>query len=556
MTDAQSRSTLLVFLDQVIQSDFLGVNATYHGFAFMPEQTDRGMNDADRQREFERVSQLGLNIARTWYRPDWAYGDSLANIADWNSEKMTDFYRWLDAMKMRNVDVALQAGWWFTRDTYYGSPEPDPGRDIDLYTRWVSESLDQIIMARGFDNVRYLVLFTEPTSYESGIIPQGETQWSYYVRVVKALHQRLLIAGQRGLVRLVGPNNAFQGVHLAEAAAELDGVIDIYSGHDYNQPGYAEWYNVCQSMQQKVSATGKPFWLDEYGLQNEALRQKGDYGNYLAQAVAASLNAGHQSSFLWLLFDQQYVSDNASSVQLVTNADSFYEGVHRWGVWKWPHDTLESPQEPYPHWYAFSLLSRYLGGRNHTRVLAAQGSAEVVAAATRPAGGDVTILLVNTTAKEQPVEVRLDRPLNRTLYRYMYVPEDIRVTPTGEMIGYSRVDERVTEAFTDDLPEGAVALYSTVQGGAGQPPPAPLWLNAGRDTRGRGVLTWMDRSKNECGFRIERWNLDTGETSANIAAPDAKEYTDETAQPGSNYAYRVCAFNNDGRSGWVYAELR
>ena len=556
MADAQARSMLSVFLDQVIQADFLGVNATYHGFAFMPEQTARGMSDAERQLEFERVSRLGLNIARTWYRPDWAYGDSLANIVDWNSEKMTAFYRWLDAMKTRNVDVALQAGWWFTRDTYYGSPVPVPARDIDLYTRWVSESLHQIITARGFDNVRYLMLFTEPTSYESGIVPQDETQWSYYVKVVKALHQRLLVAGQRSLVRLVGPNNAFQGVHLAEAVAELDGVIDIYSGHDYNQPGYAEWFSVCQAMQQKVTPTGKPFWLDEYGLQNETQRQQPDYGNYLAQAVAASLNAGNQSSFLWLLFDQQYVSNDASSVQTVTNTDSFYGGVHRWGVWKWPYDTLELPQQPYPHWYAFSLLSRYLGGRSGSRTLAAQGSAGVVAAATRPAGGELTILLVNITTQEQPVEVHFDRPLNRTLYRFMYVPDDIHVDPSGQMIGYNRVDERVQDSFTDELPAHAVVLYTTLVGTAGQPPITPLWLHAAWSSYGHAVLTWMDRSKNESGLRIERLSLETGEASAFIVPTGTREYTDDTAQPGSGYAYRVCAFNNDGRSGWVYAELR
>lgn len=37
-----------VSLDEPIQKDFLGVNAVYHGFAFMPEQVRKGMDDADR----------------------------------------------------------------------------------------------------------------------------------------------------------------------------------------------------------------------------------------------------------------------------------------------------------------------------------------------------------------------------------------------------------------------------------------------------------------------------------------------------------------------------
>jgi hypothetical protein len=469
---------------------------------------------------------------------------------------MTAFYRWLDAMKTRHVDVALQAGWWFTRDTYYGSPAPDPARDIERYTHWVSESLRQIITVRGFDNVRYLVLFTEPTSYESGSVPEGETQWTYYVKVVKALHQCLLDSKQRMLVKLVGPNNTHQGLHLAEAAAELDDVIDIYSGHDYNHPGYAQWLSMCQAMQAKVSGTGKPFWLDEYGLQDEAQRQRANYGNYLAQVVAASLNAGNQASFLWLLFDQQYVSADDSDVQAVTNADSFYNGIHRWGTWRWPHDTLENPQLPYPHWYAFDLLSRYLGGRDGTRVLEAQGSEAVIVAATRPGGSEKTILLVNTTAKEQPVLIQLNRPTNRPLYRYMFVPDDIRVTPAGQTIGYNRVIERGSVNFDDDLPGEAVVVYTTISGPAGQPPATPLWLSAGWNSHDQAVLTWVNRSKNESGYRIERWNLETGETSALNVGENTHEYMDEAAQSGLGYAYRVCAFNNDGRSDWVYAELR
>ena len=70
-------SHLSLDLDRSIQNDFLGVNGVYHGFAFMPEQNNKGMTDIDRQREFERVQRMGLNVARTWYRPNWACGSSL-----------------------------------------------------------------------------------------------------------------------------------------------------------------------------------------------------------------------------------------------------------------------------------------------------------------------------------------------------------------------------------------------------------------------------------------------------------------------------------------------
>lgn len=82
-------------LDPASKSPFLGVNAVYHGFAFMPEDTSKGMTDATRQVEFGRVSRMGLYIARTFYRPDWACAQSITGPCDWNSTKMQAFYQWL-----------------------------------------------------------------------------------------------------------------------------------------------------------------------------------------------------------------------------------------------------------------------------------------------------------------------------------------------------------------------------------------------------------------------------------------------------------------------------
>jgi hypothetical protein len=88
-----SAATLKVNLDKSLQDNFLGVNGIYHAFAFMPDEVSRGMNDADRAREFDRVRRMGLKIARTWYRPDWTCGDSLDKPFDWRSPKMEAFYR-------------------------------------------------------------------------------------------------------------------------------------------------------------------------------------------------------------------------------------------------------------------------------------------------------------------------------------------------------------------------------------------------------------------------------------------------------------------------------
>lgn len=162
-------------------------------------------------------------------------------------------------------------------------------------------------------------------------------------------------------------------------------MLDIYSGHAYDKV-YVGWYELCNGMMRSVSPTRKPVWLDEFGQwadmgHEELVRGTGRYGNYLAQAVAACMNAGVQNVMLWELFDQQYISPTNKLSNTPDNQDGWYNGVHRWGTCYWPHDTITEIDSitqqvipitdttySRPSWYAFSMMSKYLGGRDGTAV--------------------------------------------------------------------------------------------------------------------------------------------------------------------------------------------
>lgn len=444
-----TRHILRVSMDTVIQHDFLGVNAVYHGFAFMPEQIAKGMNDLDRSREFGRVAAMKLNIARTWYTPDFANGNNWSRPFDWASPYMTAFEAWLKAMKERNVDIAIQTGWWFPRHVtgHMRGAEMQFETALPLFAEWVSESLHWLIEIRGFNNIKYGILFTEPRYDDQ------------YRRMAIAVHERLVRDGRRQLIKLVGPNQSGGGPDLDRVVRDLNGVIDIYSSHTYEARGYEGWKQTAARMRRTISSTGKPFWIDEYGIPDYRVRQTPMYGNYLAQAVAAFLNTGLQTSMLWLLFDQQYVPPH----DRITNNDAFFNGVHRWGTCKWPHDTVAKATHPYPSWYAFSLMSRYLGGRAGTRVYQTADDRGSIIAAVQQPGGDWSFLVVNSGAAA-PVTVKLSRPLKRDLHRYLFDPARIVPTEAATIIGYDRVLRGVSDSFEDDLPERAVAIYSTLGG--------------------------------------------------------------------------------------------
>ncbi|MDD5053133.1 MAG: hypothetical protein PHO27_10420 [Sulfuricurvum sp.] len=469
---------LKVYNDSVLMTDFLGVNGVYHGFAYMPEQIKKGMNDDDRNREFSRVKNMDLKIARTWYRTDWACGDNMYNDFNWETEKMKAFYLWLDKMKELKVDVAIQAGWWFTKDTYpwvIGKENtaigPQPDKDPQRFAQWVNESLYQLIKVKGYTNIKYLVLFTETLNYPAGILPSGYTKPEYFYKVSKTIHDKLVKSGLRSLIKFVGPNSGSTdtAAWVGWSVHNMDKVIDIYSWHNYNGGKnngntpleYAGWKKIVDVGRIKVKQTGKPFWMDEYGASrpDESVRSRADYGNYLAQAVAAFTNEGVQTSLVWLLFDQQYVAP----LEVTTNKDSFYAGVHRWGLTKWPHDNVVDSESPYPAWYAFSMMSKYLGGRNHTKVYKTNSADSVYVVATQPNNKELSVMVVNASHSAKRIKVEFHQKINGILERHLYNPAKLEITKDATIIGSDKKIDIKNRSFGDELPSRGVAIYTTLK---------------------------------------------------------------------------------------------
>ncbi|MFD0713068.1 hypothetical protein [Paenibacillus sp. GCM10027626] len=457
---AGTGSTLSVNLENVIQENFLGLGGTYHGFAYMPESSNKGMTADLRNLEFDRVSGAGLKIARTWYGSDWAM-PSWGGSYNWNSARMTAFYNWLQAMKDRQVDVALQVGWWFSKHTCTNSDADcvPTEADVDTYTRWVSDSIQQLVNVKGFSNVKYLILFTEPGDYcGCGGLPPGYTQLTFYNHVVNKLHQRLVDDGRRSLVKLVGPNATSLSnnrVWLQNAVQNLNSAIDIYSSHDYNLGGYEGWNAITASSVSDIAATGKPFWLDEYGLQQEAKRELADYGTYIAEANAGAINAGAQSTLIWLYQDQYYVPP----LQNLSNNDSFYNGLHKWGTMPW----LPASIQPRPHYQAFALMAKFLGGAG-TKVFRTTGADNLRITATRLPDGNYTVMVVNSNTAARSFTVNFSSVLNRNFRKHLYDPASV---PAGDaVVGASAVFSSVGTSFADTIPARGVAIYTTVNDGS------------------------------------------------------------------------------------------
>ena len=468
-------TTLFVYNDSILANNFLGVNGVYHGFSYMEDPGVKTMTDQNRLTEFARVKNMDLKIARTWYRPDWACGPNLYNDFNWESKRMKAFYLWLDKMKELKVDVALQAGWWFTRDTYHNvqvaadKAKPDSEKDPVRFAQWVNESLHQLIKVRGYDNIKYLILFTEPLNYKSGITPEGTTELAYYDKICTEIHSQLTKSKLRSSVKLVGPNSGSTdtAAYVGWSAGHLNDVIDIYSWHSYNGKQhntnppleYDGWKQIADVGKGKIEKTGKPFWIDEYGASRptEAVRFKPDYGNYLAQCVAAFINSGAQTSLIWILFDQKYPGSKT------TNKDSFYNGVQRWGLTKSPQDSIENAGAPYPAWYAFSMMSKYLGGRTETITYKTVSTDSLYIVATQPHGKETSVMVVNGAHSARKFSVKFSKEVNAALNRCLYNPAKISAPNKHEMLNFDKQFKKNRSGFEDEIPSRGVAIYTTIK---------------------------------------------------------------------------------------------
>ena len=426
-----------------------------------------GMDEEALTTEFTRVDIMRLRIARTWMRPDFSI------------EQQRQFAHWVQTLQGLGTEVALHTGWFFPRDVWYFAHE---NWNHPLYTAktenfreccdrlagWVSRMLEFLIELRGCTNIKYLMLFHEPTEWTADALPTGVSLFEAYAMACRAIHKRLIADGRRNLVKLVGPNAMISAAgdrQLRRAVSMLNDVLDIYSAHTYAWPsaegghdpscvltGYDGWVKHAQSMLRQVAQTGKPFWFDEFGLAGgktaEDMRSTGWYGNFLAQATAAFMNSGVENAFLWSLFDQKYFWD-------ITNDDSFYHGIQRSGLAMMPGDSIPDTRNVRPAWYAVAMLSRFLSEGSAVPVLRTEAGPYLCGSATVPGEGCRTILLVNR--KDTPVQVTVEAGISG-LRRYLYNPATLQPHPDIYLHGWDVSTEQ--SVFTDTLPPFAVAVYT------------------------------------------------------------------------------------------------
>lgn len=228
--------------------DFWGNGAVYHCFAEMPDEENRQYSPKMAELEADRAGKMRLKIARTMYRC-WGW-DEQQQAWTWETPECRALYRWLQRMKDRGITVALNTGWCCPGDvngTSWNDNPPWADRDnweksLQGYADWVSETVRQLVVLRGFTNIKILVLFTEPRK-PGGVMPatsepfsetNREAMFRLWNDCVNAAAAALRRDGLRDKVLLMGPNcGHLISAQMLKWTAENATEIDLYSSHTY-----------------------------------------------------------------------------------------------------------------------------------------------------------------------------------------------------------------------------------------------------------------------------------------------------------------------------------
>lgn len=395
---------------------------------------------------------------------------------------MQGFYKYLDDMKALCIDVAIQIGWdvsdvtsskltSYSFNPFYILSGGDSTKAESYYAEWVSNSV-KTLHSKGYDNVKYLVAFTEPsTALTTEDYTRDIETWKHYVMLA---HNKMTADGVRESVKILGfnmgaynrktsPVDDFLALKYMAGDSELCSAVDIFTYHIYvtsenTADNYSEWYHYMSEAVKIASSVGKKLWFDEgewISSNDTDWNEKASYGIYgtqLALKTVAAMNSGLQTSMRWTIADQYW-----TNLKNTNSAGEWQNGCHLDGLLP----NLNSTSIPRKSYYAYSLIGKYTAGMKNVYSGTNEGSLYITSCSDGKGG--LTVIVVNMGNAAVDFSVSGVSGFNAgKLYRHIYDYQNIIPDSDAEIINADAVIEGISDKFTDSLPKYSFAVYTTI----------------------------------------------------------------------------------------------
>ncbi|MBE6762389.1 MAG: hypothetical protein E7551_08930 [Ruminococcaceae bacterium] len=479
-----------------VEDDFLGFNAVYHCYTYMDDADGRVYTEDQAQLEFNRLQNMGVDIVRTYYNQEFAY-DKSTNTFNWESDDMKATYKWMKEMQKRNISVALNTG-WSMRGAYvenYYAPwlgcyvSGDLETTAKNHANFIVESLNQF-RAHGINNVKYLILFTEPdgNASDSGVnwaeLKNYTLEEAYdfdpnvhrWLTCSRAIHDALVKDGTRNLYKTVGPNTAY-GYESKDtdlkttplyyfAIKYAADIVDIFSTHRYiaisdltsnTAPLTIEYTHTLGESIDMAHNIGKKLWYDETNISHDTFKEYLNTGTaeglHTTSYFADSMNRGVQNLMWWYVFDQQWPNNHTY------NNDQYTNGLHHCGF----IPSLLESYIPQPTYYSASLLSKYFG--NGAKVYKAESETDYFTVGVQQdKNNDWSICLANFETDTIYAIFEFDKNIgSRKFYRHVYNASDIKPTIEAKIIPADRIYTTSGDRMVVEIPANSSVVLTTIK---------------------------------------------------------------------------------------------
>ncbi|WP_017812991.1 chitobiase/beta-hexosaminidase C-terminal domain-containing protein [Paenibacillus shenyangensis] len=436
--------TISIDPDKVMHSDFLGVGVNIIPTNTMDLGAKYGYNDAYWAMDVNRIQKIQPKVARVWFQIDWM--EPKKGQYTFDSPKMKEFYRYLDALKGAGTEVELNFGWkvgqtvqdWFNfpdlKDPYVSAPT-----DLNAYAASASAALNELINKRGYDNVKYMTFYNE--SNGSWDFEGPADQKAYFAEMTRKVSDRLQADGLRDQIEIWGPEESGALDWISYMKQNADSVFDAYTFHVYGTS-----YDGLKSVidQRTTIAGNKPVVMTEFGWSAD---DASGWDAGFANSIIRAANDGLKGALMWQM-NGAWTSD----------PDGDTNGTYT--MWS----SLPLDRMPRKTYYSAGFLNRYIP--EHSDVLAVDtgGADDVRAAAFKGKDGNYTVLVESKGGEARNLNINFgDNTIGKTFYKMTY--RDNMKVDANAILPQVEKAFAATRSFTDNDSDTAYhfSIYTTAK---------------------------------------------------------------------------------------------
>lgn len=184
-----------VNLDEIITKDFIGIGANDIPCACMPESVNRGFRPVYWPVYRHHMEKSKPAVVRLWFQIDWIVTEEenyKKGICNFESDKMRDVIKYLDAYEKADIDVELNFGWkvgsliqdWFsvpavnyqlgergnkTINDFGLNRRCSAPKNFDGFAKCCASTIRELCEVRGYSCIKHLTFYNESNYGDIGL---------------------------------------------------------------------------------------------------------------------------------------------------------------------------------------------------------------------------------------------------------------------------------------------------------------------------------------------------------------------------------------------------